>query len=65
MAQKTDIPGIYKEEEGVFLNKDESALSAYKKRKRKFREMDEMKEEIKDMKSDIAEIKDLLKKLVN
>ena len=61
--KKTEKPGLYKTAQGFLINKDNDALSAYKKRKRKERALDDMQEQINDMKSDLGEIKALLKGL--
>jgi hypothetical protein len=64
MTIKTDVPGIYKEGDGVLINKDNSALRAYKLQKRQLHKNIELEEEVKTMKNDLAEIKELLKGLV-
>ena len=61
--RRTDKPGIYRSPEGFLINKDNDALNAYKKRKRKEQALESMQEQIDSMKSDLAEIKDLLKGL--
>lgn len=61
---KTDIPGIYRSSEGFLINKDNTALAAYKSKKARDRELDKMKEEVSSMKDDLKEIKELLKGLV-
>lgn len=60
--KKTDIPGFYKSSDGALINKDNEALAAYKKRKQKDKEVDEMREDITSLKSDMEEIKKLLQK---
>ncbi len=60
---KTDRPGIYKTSDGYLINKDNDALAAYKKRKRKEQVVDKLQEQIEELRSDIGEIKDLLKGL--
>jgi hypothetical protein len=62
--QKTEIPGIYKASEGVLINKDRDALAAYKMRKEKEKKLQYLEENLNNLKSDIQEIKDLLKGLV-
>jgi hypothetical protein len=57
MAQKTEIPGIYKDGEGVLINKDNDALKAYKARKSRDRKLD-------DLELEMTEIKELLLKLL-
>ena len=64
MEQKTDVPGIYKVSEGVLINKDNDALSAYKKQLQKARETSSLRQEVSDLKKDMEEIKNLLKGLV-
>jgi hypothetical protein len=61
---KTEVPGIYKERDGILINKDNEALHAYKKRKIQSRKMQNFEEDLETLKSDMAEIKALLKGLV-
>lgn len=60
----TERVGIFKIGEGTLINKDTQALIAYKARKRKMQEIDILKNEMNDLKSDIQEIKQLLKGLI-
>lgn len=62
IEEKTEIPGLVRASKGVLINKDNEALAAYKKRKHKERQVDEMQADIDTLKSDIQEIKELLKK---
>ena len=64
MSQKTQIPGIFKESEGVLINKDNDALMAYKIQMQKAREAEILREDVSELKKDIEEIKNLLKGLV-
>lgn len=61
---KTDIPGIFKISEGVLINKDNDALKSYKLRKNKEKKIDLIETELSSLKSDMEEIKNLLKGLV-
>ena len=61
--RRTDKPGIYRSPEGFLINKDNDALIAYKKRKRKEQAVDKIQDQINELKTDINEIKDLLKGL--
>lgn len=61
---KTEVPGFYKSHDGVLINKDNDALAAYKKKKLKEHRLDNVLEDIDTLKSDILEIKELLKGLV-
>jgi len=61
--RRTDKPGIYRTAEGFLINKDNDALAAYKKRKRKEQAVDRIQNQIDELKTDINEIKDLLKGL--
>jgi hypothetical protein len=58
--QKTKYEGIYKVREGVLLNTDSEALRNYKLRKEKTRKVDELEKDVKSMKDDITQIKELL-----
>ena len=61
--KRTDSPGLYRTPEGFLINKDNDALAAYKKRKRKEQAVDKLQEQITELRTDINEIKDLLKGL--
>ena len=61
---KTDVGGLYRSPEGFLINKDNTALEAYKARKQKDRELIELREEVSSIKNDMQEIKELLKGLV-
>lgn len=63
MAQKTDVPGVYKVTEGVLINKDNDALKAYKLKKQKDRKINEIEEVVVSLRDDINEIKQILKGL--
>lgn len=60
---KTDRHGFYKTANGALINKDNTALAAYKKRKNRERAIDTMQEQIDTIKGDLAEIKALLQGL--
>jgi len=62
---KTDIDGLYKTSEGAVVNKDNAALTAYKRRKKQSQDLRDVKEDVDMLKTDMQEIKDLLKALVN
>jgi peptidoglycan hydrolase CwlO-like protein len=62
--EKTEIPGVYKERDGILINRDNQALAAYKKRMRKEKAIDDMQNEMTELKNDMQEIKELLKGLV-
>ena len=64
MEQKTEVPGFYKAGEGIVINKDNEALAAYKKRKQKERRIEEVREEVNALKSDVSEIKEMMKQLL-
>ena len=61
---KTEISGFYKTSEGVIINKDNAALAAYKAKKEKNAKLNNMEKDVDELKSDIKEIKELLKGLV-
>ncbi len=60
----TEVSGFYKTPEGSIINKDIDSLKAYKKKRMKSIELNNMKEDISQLKNDMAEIKELLKGLV-
>lgn len=61
--EKTEVPGICKVRDGVLINTDNTALAAYKRKKQKAVELNQMQEDMIQLKDDIAEIKALLKGL--
>lgn len=62
--QKTDLPGVYRTTEGFLINKDNASLAAYKVRRQKDKELDNLKDDVSTLKNDLQEIKELLKGLV-
>lgn len=64
MDVKTNIPGLYRSEQGYLINKDNEGLAAYKKQKAAARKMSEIETELKSIKDDVTEIKQMLKGLV-
>lgn len=69
--RKTEIPGVYKVEEGILVNKDAEALIKYKKKRdvmrrteRQINTLEQKVSKIDKLESDLEEIKSLLKKLV-
>jgi hypothetical protein len=67
MELKTEISGIYKDDTGALLNRNNNGLTAYKKQKAlhstvatTMREISIIKSEIKVLKNDVVEIKKLL-----
>ena len=64
MSERTEIPGIYKERDGILINKDNDALHAYKLQMQKARENESLRQDVTDLKKDMEEIKNLLKGLV-
>jgi len=67
--EKTEIPGIYKESEGILINVDNEALAKYKKkrmlRKNQVNRINTLEYKVSELSEDIKEIKSLLKELVN
>lgn len=64
MEQKTIVPGFYKVDESLVINKDNEALKAYKNRKIKESRVNRINDELNNLKCDIKEIKDILKGLI-
>jgi len=63
MEYKTELPGYYKVDESVVINKDNDALITYKKKKMKDIKLVKLENDISSLKSDMEEIKQLLKGL--
>jgi hypothetical protein len=67
MIGKTEVPGIYKEAEGVLINKDNEALQKYKKKRellwQKDARLNNLEAKVESLDSKIEEIKSLLVKL--
>jgi hypothetical protein len=61
--QKTDIPGIYKERDGILINRDEEGLIAYKKRKQQSNKIVFLENEINILKNDMKEMKEMIRSL--
>lgn len=61
---KTNIPGIFKTSEGVLINKDNGALKAYKIRRAKEAKFNVIESDMNQLKTDIREIKELLRGLL-
>lgn len=64
MEIKTNVPGIYRSDKGYLINKDNDGLVAYKKQKASARKISEIETELKSIKDDVMEIKELLRGLV-
>lgn len=61
---KTEVEGILRDKHSkALLNTDDEALNAYKKRKQKNAEINRMREEMDELKNDVSEIKSLLTKI--
>lgn len=63
MEYKTELPGYYKVDESVVINKDNDALITYKKKKMKDIKLVKLENDLSSLKSDMEEIKQLLKGL--
>ena len=62
--QKTDIPGVYRSSDGFLINKDNAALEAYRKKRNREKDLDTLTDDVKTLKEDMQEIKELLRGLV-
>lgn len=65
--QKTEIPGLYKQSEGILVNADNEALNNYRKRREallsKENRINNIETKVNNLSQDIEEIKLLLRKL--
>ncbi|MDP6585424.1 MAG: hypothetical protein QF535_12275 [Anaerolineales bacterium] len=63
--EKTDLPGYVKDTESkAVINTNIKALEAYKKKRNNRKEQDQIAEDIKEMKSDIGDIKRILQEML-
>jgi hypothetical protein len=60
----TDVPGIFKTSEGVLINKDNDAFKAYKIRRSKEAKFNIIESDMEQIKTDMHEIKELLRGLL-
>jgi len=66
LKQVEDRPDLVKDEDTkAILNTNKVALSAYKKRREQQRTVQNMSEELNDIKNDMSEIKSLLRDIIN
>lgn len=64
MHIKTEVEGIFRDSTNkALLNKDESALVAYKRMKKKNADIDNVKKDVATLKKDVSDIKALLIKI--
>ena len=63
-TSKPNVPGIFKTSEGVLINKDNDALKAYKIRKIKENKLNIIESDMDQLKTDMLEIKELLRGLL-
>ena len=65
--QKTEVPGIYKESEGILVNRDNDALMKYKKKRELLRQkenrINNIEQQVMNLSDSMEEIKSLLRKL--
>lgn len=65
--KKTEVPGIYKVQEGILVNKDNDALMKYKARRnallQKENKINTLETKVDALTADMDEIKNLLRKL--
>lgn len=61
---KTEVSGFYKLKEGIVVNRDNEGLVAYKKKKNNTHKLKNFEKDLATVKSDIEEIKNLLKGLI-
>ena len=58
--QKTKYDGIYKIKEGVLLNMDNEALQQYKLSKQKAKRLNQVEQDVSDLKAGMERIEKLL-----
>lgn len=65
MAARTEVAGIYKEKEGVLLNKDTEALRFYKRQKANTKKLNEVINDVSNIKEDMIELKNMFKEFLS
>jgi hypothetical protein len=63
MEHKTEIPGIFRDESGALINKDNKSLLMYKKRKEESRRILKIERDLEILSSDIKIIKEMIKEI--
>lgn len=65
--RQTEVPGIYKQSEGILVNKDKDSLERYRQRRelrqRKEKQINTLETKVESLVKDMEEIKSLLKQL--
>ncbi len=65
--RKTEVPGIYKESQGILINRDSDSLRKYRERremrKKKEEQINTLTESVERLTKDMEEIKSILKSL--
>jgi len=64
-AARTEVAGIYKEKDGILLNKDVDALRSYKHKKAQSKRVNEIMSDVYDLKQDIKELKLMFKEFLD
>jgi hypothetical protein len=61
----TNVPGLFKDPDTLaIINTNESEFLSYKEQVQRFRELNSIRGEVNGLKSDVSEIKEMLKTLV-
>lgn len=64
MDLKTERQGIYRTKEGLLANKNFSELQAYRLKKRQTKRVDEIEADIRELKKDFSEIKQMIQEFL-
>ena len=63
--KKTEVQGIYKERDGILINKDNEGLAAYKKQKLQANRLNKLEDALESTQKDLSEIKSLLQEVLS
>jgi hypothetical protein len=63
MQHKTEIPGIFRDESGALINKDNKSLLMYKKKKEDLKRLSKIENDLEILSSDIKVIKEMIKEI--
>lgn len=64
MEKQTTVPGLFRDDSGALINKNNDALLSYKAKKNESRKLKELEEKVDHITSDMSDIKDILLKLL-
>lgn len=65
MELKTDLNGVYRQDSGALINKNNSALIEYKRKKQEASKMNKLEKQIEELLKDVNYLKEIVKNISN